>query len=79
MEKTQIFNIIQEVFRDVLDNDEIMLEEQMTAKDIEGWTSLTQAQILTSIEKRFGVRFSLMEIIEMKSVGQIIDCVSTRV
>lgn len=79
MEKNQIFKIIQEVFRDVLDNDDIMLEEQMTAKDIDGWTSLTQAQILTSIEKRFGVRFSLMEIIEMKSVGQIIDSVTTKV
>lgn len=79
MERDTIINTIQEIVRDVVDNDEIVLNEKMTAADIEGWTSLSQVQILSAIEQKLGIRFSLKEIIEMKSIGQIINAVSSKI
>lgn len=78
MERSELLIRIQEVFQDVLENDNIILEEHMTAADIDGWTSLSQAQILTAIEQNLGIRFSLMEIMSMKSVGQIADSVANK-
>lgn len=78
MERSELLIRIQEVFQDVLENDNIILEEHMTAADIDGWTSLSQAQILTAIEQDLGIRFSLMEIMSMKSVGQIVDSVANK-
>lgn len=75
MERNEILEKVQDIFRDVLDNDELVLEEQMTAQDVEEWTSLSQAQILTAIELQMGFRFTLKEIMTMKSVGQIVDAV----
>lgn len=79
MERDTIINTIQEIVRDFVDNDEIVLEEQMTATDIEGWTSLSQAQILSAIEQKLRIRFSLKEIIEMKSIGQIVEAVASKI
>ena len=78
MERNDILEKVQDIFRDVLDNDELVLEEQMTAKDVEEWTSLSQAQILTSIEQQMGFRFTLKEIMTMKSVGQIVDAIASK-
>ena len=79
MERDTIINTIQEIVRDVIDNDEIVLNEKMTAADIEGWTSLSQAQILSAIEQKLGIRFSLKEIIEMKSIGQIVEAIKSKI
>lgn len=79
MERDTIINTIQEIVRDIVDNDEIVLNEKMTAADIEGWTSLSQAQILSAIEQKLGIRFSLKEIIEMKSIGQIVEAVASKI
>ena len=78
MERNEILEKVQDIFRDVLDNDELVLVEQMTAKDVEGWTSLSQAQILTAIEQQMGFRFTLKEIMTMKSVGQIVDAIASK-
>lgn len=78
MNKQEVLAKVQDIFRDVLDNDELVLEEQMTAQDVEEWTSLSQAQILTAIEQQMGFRFTLKEIMTMKSVGQIVDAIASK-
>lgn len=78
MERNEILEKVQDIFRDVLDNEELVLEEQMTAQDVEEWTSLSQAQILTAIEQQMGFRFTLKEIMTMKSVGQIVDAIASK-
>lgn len=78
MERTEILAKMQDIFRDVLDNDELVLKESMTSQDVEEWTSLSQAQILTAIEQQMGFRFTLKEIMTMKSVGQIVDAIASK-
>lgn len=66
---------VQDIFRDVLDNDSLTIADTMTAADVDGWDSLAHISLLTSIEKTFGMRFSLSEIDSFASIGDIIDCV----
>ena len=78
MEKTQIMAEVQEIFRDVLDNEDIVLANETVADDIEEWDSLTHIQLIVAIEKHFKVKFTSKEILSWKNVGEMIDCISTK-
>lgn len=73
MNKQEILAKMQDIFRDVLDNDDIVLTEETTAQDIEEWNSLTQVQLITAIEHEFNIRFSLMEMMNWIRVGEIAE------
>ncbi len=78
MEKNQIMAEVQEIFRDVLDNEDIVLANETVADDIEEWDSLTHIQLIVAIEKHFKVKFTSKEILSWKNVGEMIDCISSK-
>ncbi len=69
MNKTEIMAAVTEIFRDVLDDNSIVLQEGTTARDIEEWDSLNHIQLVVAIEKRFNMRFTSSEIQSWKDVG----------
>lgn len=78
MERSQIIEEVQEIFRDVLDNEEIVLANETTADDIEEWDSLTHIQLIVAIEKHFKIRFTSREILSWQNVGQLIDSIAAK-
>ena len=79
MERTQIMTEVQDIFRDVLDNVEIVLADTTTADDIEEWDSLTHIQLIVAFEKHFKIKFTSMEILSWQNVGEMVDCINKRV
>ena len=75
MERSEVLAKVQEVFCDVLANDDIVLTETTSAQDVDEWTSLAQAQILTAIENELGMRFSLKDIMSIRTVGDIVNAI----
>ena len=75
MERSEIYDKLNEIFRDVLDNDEIVLADSSKADDIEEWTSLTHIQLIVEIEKAFNLRFTSEEILEWNNVGEMVDSI----
>ena len=61
---------LQEVFRDVFDDATIVLRDEMTANDIDGWDSLMHINLIIAVEKRLGVKFAIAEVSGMKAAGQ---------
>ncbi|MBR3408662.1 MAG: acyl carrier protein [Paludibacteraceae bacterium] len=78
MEKSQILDEVQAIFREVLDNEEIVLQSATTADDIEEWDSLTHIQLIVAIEKHFKIRFTSREILSWQNVGQLIDSIAAK-
>ena len=78
MEKSQILDEVQAIFREVLDNEEIVLANETTADDIEEWDSLTHIQLIVAIEKHFKIKFTSKEILSWQNVGEMIDCITTK-
>ena len=78
MEKSQILDEVQAIFREVLDNEEIVLANETTADDIEEWDSLTHIQLIVAIEKHFKIKFTSKEILSWQNVGEMIDCIATK-
>lgn len=79
MERTEIFNRVQDVFRDELDLDDLVLTDETTADDVEEWDSLTHVQIVVAIEKAFGLKFTSREILSWDSVGDLVDCIAKKI
>ena len=64
---------LQEIFRDILDQPDLVLTRESNAQNVEDWDSLAHINLVTAIEKRFKVKFALGELQELKNVGDMID------
>ena len=78
MEKTEILEKVQDIFRDVLDNDEIELTMEMSANDIEEYDSLSHIQLVVAIEKTFGIKFNSKEITTWTKIGDMVDSIASK-
>ena len=72
MTRDEIYARLNEVFRDVFDNQDIKVSSSTTAKDIEGWDSLIHISLLSAIEAEFDMEFSMGEAVKMKNVGDMV-------
>jgi acyl carrier protein len=75
MEANKILEEINVLFRDILDNDSIVVTPQTKAEDIDEWDSLTHIQLIVAIEKQFKLKFSSKEISNWENVGEMIKCI----
>ena len=71
METEEILRELDTIFRDILKNENITLTPETTAKDVDGWDSLTNMRLITAIEKHYNIRFGLREILKFKHVGAL--------
>ena len=78
MNKTDILQQVEVIFKDVLDEGNIVLTETTTANDVEGWDSLTHIQLIVAIEKHFKIKFSSKEILSWKNVGEMVDSICSK-
>lgn len=79
MQKEEIIKAVQDVFIDVLEDDDIVLNYSTTADDIEDWDSLNNILLIVEIEKKFKLKFKLEEIHSFKNVGEMCDYIFNKV
>jgi len=78
MKKEEITGKLKSVFQKVLDENDIPITREMTAQDIEKWDSLRHIQLISEVERDFGIKFKLREVVSMKNVGDLIDLIHTK-
>lgn len=69
---------LQEVFRDVFDDETIVIFDEMTAEDIEEWDSLKQVQLIVASEQAFNITFKTEEVTDLKNVGAFIALIRSK-
>ena len=74
----EIFDRLNDVFRDVFDDDSLTVTAATTAADIEDWDSLSHITLVSAVEDEFRMIFCMMEVVEMKNVGEMAAIVEAR-
>lgn len=78
MNKNEIIKRLTEVFRDVFDDDSIVITAKTTANDIDDWDSIEHINLIGAVEDEFSMRFKMREVSGMKNVGEMIDIIAQR-
>jgi len=79
VQKEEILKGVQDIFIDVLEDDDIVLNCNTTADDVKDWDSLNNILLIVEIEKKFKLKFKLEEIHSFKNVGEMCDYIFNKV
>ena len=78
MEKNEIVSRLTPIFRDVFNDDALVVSEGMTAADVPTWDSLSNINMIVSVEKAFGVKFSIKDVRALKNVGELLELIKRK-
>jgi len=73
MTRKEVFNGVQDIFRDIFDEDDMVIEDKINSDDVEEWDSLNHINLVSAIEKEFKIKFALVELMTLKDVGAMVD------
>ena len=69
---------LQTIFRSVLKKETLLLSRDTVQGDIENWDSLHHAVLIDTIEKKYDIKFDLMDMISIQNVGDICNKVASK-
>ena len=78
MQEAEIYAALTDIFRDVFMRGDLALSPELTAKDVEGWDSFKQIEIILAIEQRYGVKFHTREIDRLENVGILVQTLQAK-
>jgi acyl carrier protein len=77
MDEPEIYTRLNEIFDAVFD-DSVRVTPELTAKDVDGWDSLTHIRLMLTVEQAFKIKFSVGEIGRLESVGDLVGLIKAR-
>ncbi len=78
MNRVEILQQLEVIFKDIFDDEDIILEETTSADDIDDWDSLTHIQLVVAIEKKFKIKFGTKELLLWKNVGEMLEAILSK-
>lgn len=75
MRREEIYEKLNEIFVEEFEDEDICLNDKVTADDIEDWDSLAQINLVVKIENTFKIKFKMQEIYSWENVGQMVDMI----
>jgi acyl carrier protein len=78
MDDAAILEKLSDLLRDILDDDDIALTPETTARDVPGWDSLANVRFILGAEQTFKIRFAAAESARLKNVGELVALIKVR-
>ena len=78
IDTAEIYQRLSLVFRDVFEDEALTVKPGMTADDISGWDSLTNLRLVLTVQKAFGVKFSIKDVRNLKNVGELLELIKRK-
>jgi len=67
--------VLQKIFREVFDEDDMVVTPQTSRDDVEGWDSVAQVKLVLTVETEFNLQFNEDEVSTMRNVGDFIKAI----
>jgi acyl carrier protein len=77
--EAEIYTDLQEIFADVFMRDDIALTPALTAKEVKGWDSFKQIELIMASEEKWGIKFNTRELDALRCVGDLAKMIETKV
>ncbi len=74
----EINTALTEIFRDVFMRDDMALRPDLSARDVEGWDSFKQIEIIMAAEARFGIKMTTRELDSLRNVGDLARVIASK-
>jgi acyl carrier protein len=74
----QVPDRMQKIFRDIFDDEKLVIRRETSAKDIDAWDSLAHINLVMAVEKEFGIKFALGELQDLRNVGDMLDVIEKK-
>lgn len=75
MTREEAFERLTKVFWDVFDDEDITLNDETTADDIEDWDSFEHINLIVAVENEFSFKIPMGKVVTMKNVGEMVDII----
>ena len=79
MNNNEILAKLQEIFKEVFDNENIEISRDTVAEDIEEWDSLAHVQLVKELEKVFVIKITAKELMSWDNVGEMVDSIANKI
>ena len=74
----EIYEQLTEIFRDLFDDDTLVLRPETTAADVPGWDSFNHVNLIVAVEARFNIKFKTAEIEALRNVGHLVEVIESK-
>lgn len=78
MTEAEITAALTEIFHDVFMRDDLVLRPELSAKDVPGWDSFKQIEIIMAAEEKFGIKMSTRELDSLQNVGDLLRVIGSK-
>jgi acyl carrier protein len=78
MTEPEIYEALTTIFRDVFLRDDLTLNPTLSAKDVDGWDSFKQIEIIIAVEEQFGIKFRTREMDGLNNVGDLVHLIASK-
>ena len=79
MQKNEIYTKLNNVFREVFDDEGIVVTAETTSSDIEAWDSLEHINLIVAVEQEFKIKFNMKEVTTMNNVGDMVNIILSKI
>ncbi len=76
--EAEVYSGLTEIFHDVFMRDDIVLSPDLTAKQVQGWDSFKQIEIIMASEEKWGIKFNTRELDALRCVGDLAKMIQTK-
>ena len=78
MEKNEILAKLQDIIRETIDDEDVVITMDTVASDVDGWDSLAQVMIVGEIRNEFGVKLTSTEVSSLENVGSLVEAIAVK-
>jgi acyl carrier protein len=78
MEDTQIRSQLTKIFQDLFGDPGLVINDSLTANDVEAWDSLTHIDLIVALERKFKIKFTTGEVNQLRNVGDLVALIQRK-
>lgn len=79
MTREEVYERLNAVFAEVFDDEDLTVNDETTAADVDGWDSLNHIELIDAVEEEFGITFGMQTVVKLKNVGEMVDVILEKI